>query len=195
METKTEADRNKPVTDVKQKSFAAETKLHQEQLKLNVLLEDNRKKTEELEQKLEAEKKSIKVKKVSFKCEECGQILNTKTDLKEHVRTSHPKHISCNHCEISFSESWIYEKHLKTHNEATSFECTECEKKFYLKWRFSQHMKVHSSPKVKHCHYFNNNKICPFEEVGCKFKHINSIECHNKNSCAIKLCPFQHVVV
>ena len=122
LETKTEADRDKLVTDVKQKSFAAETKFHQEQLKLNVLLEDNRKKTEELEQKLEAEKKSIKVKKVSFKCEECGQILNTKTDLKEHVRTSHPKHISCNHCEISFSESWIYEKHLKTHHEATSFE-------------------------------------------------------------------------
>ena len=52
LETKTEADRNKLVTDVKQKSFATETKLHQEQLKLNVLLEDNRKKTEDLEQKL-----------------------------------------------------------------------------------------------------------------------------------------------
>ena len=182
LETKTEAEINKLDTNMKQKSFESETKLQQGQFKLKELLEDNRNKIEELKLKLETEKKSIKVNKVTFKCEECGQIVSSKTDLKVHVRSCHPKHISCDHCEMSFSESWIYEKHLKIHSEAKSYECTECEKKFYLKWRFSQHMKVHSSSKVKHCHYFNNGKTCPFKEVGCKFKHTNSIECRNKNN-------------
>ena len=67
MEIKSEADRNKLVTDIKQKWSAAETKLHQEQLKLKGHLEDTRNKTEELELKLEAEKKSIKVKKDQWK--------------------------------------------------------------------------------------------------------------------------------
>ena len=39
---------------------------------------------------------------------------------------------------------------------------------------------------------FNNEKVCPFEEVGCKFLHEASEVCFNKGSCKIKLCPYKH---
>ena len=85
--------------------------------------------------------------------------------------------------------------HLETHNNKKEFKCDECGKKFFLKWRFSQHMKVHTCPKVNNCHYFNNDKNCPFEVAGCKFKHAQSSECCKKSKCQIKLCPQQHSVV
>ena len=92
LETKTDADRSKLDADIKQKSFQSEAKLQQEQVKLNGLLEDNRSKIKELELKIETEKKSIKVKRVIFTCEECGHILDSKIDLKLHVKSNHPKH-------------------------------------------------------------------------------------------------------
>ena len=133
--------------------------------------------------------------KTSFTYAECGQVLKTRTELRSHVRDSHPKHITCNKCDISFSESWKFEIHLKTHTEIKEHKCGQCGKEFYLKWCFSQHMKILSCPKVKHCHYFNNKTVCPFEEVGCKFKHTKSSECRNKTDCKIRLCPFQHSIV
>ena len=45
---------------------------------------------------------------------------------------------------------------------------------------------------VKCCHYFNNEKLCPFEEIGCMFRHAESKNCRFKQLCKIKLCQFQH---
>ena len=127
------------------------------------LLEENRKKIEDVDKRMEIQKRSIKMNKTSFTCEECGQILKSRTELGSDILISK--------------------------------KCGQCGKEFYLKWRFSQHMKTHSCPKVKHCHYFNNKTVCPFEEVGCKFKHNKTSECRNKNGCTIILCPFQHSIV
>jgi hypothetical protein len=41
-------------------------------------------------------------------------------------------------------------------------------------------MNLHSEEKVysvNNCHYFNNDKKCPFEELGCKFLHSVSQIC------------------
>ena len=45
---------------------------------------------------------------------------------------------------------------------------------------------------MKHCHYFNNDKVCPYEEIGCMFRHEKSEPCKYKEFCKNKLCPFQH---
>ena len=195
LEEKTEADKIELHEDIEQKKFETEVVRHQEQLQLKELLEVNKRKIEQVEERLETQKKFIKTNTISIKCEECRQIFKTRADLKSHVRSSHPKHITCNQCELSFTESWQLEMHLKTHNAVKEFKCDECGKEFYLKWRFSQHIKTHKCPKVKHCHYFNNNKVCPYEEVGCKFKHTKSSQCRNKNNCKTKLCAFQHSIV
>ena len=42
------------------------------------------------------------------------------------------------------------------------------------------------------CHYFNNNKSCPYNEIGCKFIHRKSKYCINKDKCQQKLCCYQH---
>ena len=88
--------------DVKQKVYESETKLQQEQYKLKGLLQENRTKIEELEIKMETKKKTTEETKVSFRCEECGKVFLTKPKLKVHIKTYHPKNISCDHFELTF---------------------------------------------------------------------------------------------
>ena len=49
----------------------------------------------------------------------------------------------------------------------------------------------HKNRKAPFCHYFNNNKTCPFEGR-CKYRHEKSFPCRNKNSCSRHLCQFTH---
>jgi hypothetical protein len=53
-------------------------------------------------------------------------------------------------------------------------------------------MRLHTDKNVLHCHYFNNNKNCPFEEHGCKFIHAVSENCVFGESCRRRLCPCRH---
>ena len=41
------------------------------------------------------------------------------------------------------------------------------------------------------CHFYNNGKPCPFQEIGCMFRHENSGQCKTR-LCTRKLCQFQH---
>ena len=47
---------------------------------------------------------------------------------------------------------------------------------------------------IKFCHYFNNKKNCPYEEIGCMFKHAKSDDCWFKERCRNKLCQYAHDV-
>ena len=47
---------------------------------------------------------------------------------------------------------------------------------------------------IKFCHYFNNKKDCPYEEIGCMFKHAKSDNCWFKEHCKNKLCQYAHDV-
>ena len=51
-----------------------------------------------------------------------------------------------------------------------TFSCEACNKDFYLQWRLEKHRKVHEET-TKLCRFYANKKICPFERVGCKFRH------------------------
>ena len=61
-----------------------------------------------------------------------------------------------------------------------------------MKWRLDKHEKAHTLENIKFCHYFNNEKNCPYEEVGCMFKHEQSQVCRYKDNCSNKLCQFHH---
>ena len=54
------------------------------------------------------------------------------------------------------------------------------------------HMKNHSNKWVKKCHYFNNNLVCPFEEMGCMFLHEDSVICKFGEKCSINFCSYKH---
>ena len=52
-------------------------------------------------------------------------------------------------------------------------------------------MSVHET--TKYCYYYNNDKFCPYDELGCKFRHEVSIPCKFRE-CKNILCQFRHNV-
>ena len=54
-------------------------------------------------------------------------------------------------------------------------------------------MKIQTQEFVKFCHYYNNDKFCPFEELGCNFLHKVAQNCGLGKKCKIWLCPRQHL--
>ena len=107
------------------------------------------------------------------------------------MKEKHKKFIKCRKCDETFDETFQLENHMKEH-EVQTFKCEVCEKSFYIKWRLEKHKTMHQQSDVKFCHYFNNEKLCPFEEIGCMFRHAKAEPCKFKNSCKSYLCQFQH---
>ena len=83
------------------------------------------------------------------------------------------------------------EEHLEHHGNERPFKCSICEKGFYMKWRMEKHTSDHRVD-IKFCHYFNNDKPCPYDKVGCKFKHETAPECRFNLKCTFNLCQFTH---
>ena len=131
-------------------------------------------------------------KSQSNECTECGKVFENKTYLRQHVKRRHSIPVTCEICGESFDNSCKLEKHLKNHSEASVFSCSTCGKTFYMRWRLNKHMALHNETDLKHCHYYNNRKDCPFEDIGCKFAHKFSEECKFSSKCREYLCPFQH---
>ena len=42
---------------------------------------------------------------------------------------------------------------------------------------------------IKPCHYYNNEKLCPYDELGCKFLHSVADKCKFGQKCKRRLCP------
>jgi hypothetical protein len=62
----------------------------------------------------------------------------------------------------------------------------------FLKWRLSKHQQTHSIKTTKKCHYFNNGKACPYEDIGCMFAHEQSDICKFGKLCRNNLCSYMH---
>ena len=127
------------------------------------------------------------------KCVQCDKSFDDKKKLKKHLRETHPRQIKCKSCDKVFSENCELEFHIKTdHVERPEYGCDLCGKKFVLKWRLAKHLQNHTSKSTKKCHYFNNGKICPYEDIGCMFAHETSDMCRFGQVCANKLCSYKH---
>ena len=128
-----------------------------------------------------------------FNCRACDNSFDSKKSLKVHIKASHPQTIKCNLCEETFEQNSDLERHIEEeHEKNRKYECDKCGKTFALRWRLGKHQESHASSKNKKCHYFNNNKVCPFEEIGCMFAHIVSDMCMYGQKCSHKLCSYQH---
>ena len=128
-----------------------------------------------------------------FKCKKCDKSSESARSLKKHVVETHSKEIKCKVCDKKFTKNCDLEVHLNSeHQEAKIYGCDKCEMTFVLKWRLDKHKNIHSSENLKFCHYFNNEKVCPYQKFGCMFKHDHAEQCKFKEKCANKLCQFKH---
>ena len=123
--------------------------------------------------------------------EVCDKTLIVGPSLKEQIKTRHSKTYECEFCDDTFTESWKMEEHLEHHGNERPFKCSICEKGFYMKWRMEKHTSDHRVD-IKFCHYFNSDKPCPYDKVGCRFKHETAPECRFNLKCTFKLCQFTH---
>ena len=81
--------------------------------------------------------------------------------------------------------------HVKKHEE---HKCEQCDKSFkYLDLKKKHILISHENVKL-YSHFFNNDKTCPFDEIGCMFAHETSEVCRFDKICKNKLCPFQHTI-
>ena len=110
------------------------------------------------------------------------QLVKLENDTKRLVEGSfekdidHEKHhhhiLKCMLCSDAFKNISELEKHIEEkHDEHDTFECETCGKKFVTKFRLEKHTKMHLNVAIKPCHYFRRNQPCPYENLGCKFRH------------------------
>ena len=129
-----------------------------------------------------------------FKCKQCDIKFLKKANLQNHIETNHPKSIVCKLCGDKFSEIHQLEDHLqKVHKRSKRFLCGVCNTGFLMRWRLHKHLEMHKKGEAQRfCHYFNNKKKCPYQDVGCKFLHEESPDCRFEHLCSRQLCQYRH---
>lgn len=176
------------------KSLSQEVDTLKEQIKEIPLLKQKLLELEKILSKLKLSEEITEEENLKMiNCNHCDETFDQKKKLNKHLREIHPRKIKCKTCDKVFSENCELEVHIKTHHlENTEYRCNLCDKTFVLKWRLSKHLQYHSSETKKKCHYFNNEKICPYEDIGCMFDHEMSEICKFGEFCANKLCSYKH---
>ena len=121
------------------------------------------------------------------------KVMNTKSkksNTKIDQTFQNSKSTKCSQCEETFSRNCDLENHFEVHQIDKEHTCNVCGKQFFLQWRLRKHMQMHTE-NAPFCHFYNNGKLCPFQEIGCMFRHENSGPC-KRRLCTRKLCQFQH---
>ena len=81
---------------------------------------------------------------------------------------------------------------MAEHGLSQKHSCEFCGKHFHLKWRLRKHMQNHElGYDVPRCHYYRNQKECPYVKVGCMYKHEKSGKC-KAIICTRQMCQFEH---
>jgi hypothetical protein len=124
--------------------------------------------------------KELKAKMTGLDVAIAGLRLTNRSHVQQEVLRNTAKVTrskSCNFCEQTVVKNCDLETHLKeVHDVQKKCKCTVCNKDFVLDWRHKKHMKMHSED-VKFCHFYSNNKKCPFEDIGCMFLHEMAEPC------------------
>ena len=154
------------------------------QFELNVFREElklNRKVLYDVKEELKNDKDEMKKETIEdpqvnschkFICTICDQTFSFKKMLKKHNQTYHTPWIKCKLCDKTFEKTCDLESHIKVdHDSVETLQCEKCDKTFALAWRFKKHQDIHTNKNIRKCHYYNNQKCCPFEVIGCMFDH------------------------
>ena len=158
---------------------------------LNTEFIDLKSKVDTLINKYEVlEKQLKKQKKFRFKCNQCKKKFESIKELQDHRKEegSCESNFKCDECGKTFRNEKQLEVHEKQHQQ---FECDECDSEFSYEGLLERHIEaVHGDMKI-FCHYFNNDKDCPFDDE-CIFAHEDSRACKFGKGCERMMCMFQH---
>jgi hypothetical protein len=118
--------------------------------------------------------------------------IHEKEVIMNSVKSASPnvKVLKCDVCDQTFTRNCDFENHMDEHQKNREYECNICRKQFFLRWRMEKHIKAHAET-AKYCHYHNNRKLCPYEKIGCMFRHESSGPCKSLH-CTRRLCQFEH---
>ena len=87
-----------------------------------------------------------------------------------------------------FEQETQLEKHKLTHKK---YECLDCDRIFKHEAILERHKQAAHEDITLYCHYFNNEKDCPYEDE-CIFVHEESKVCMFGTECERRLCMFRH---
>ena len=79
-----------------------------------------------------------------YKCPACPRTWNTRGEMCEHYRNSHPP-LPCPDCSMTFTSPLTLARHSYKHKERP-IECTVCGEKFAFNSELTQHIPVHKKP-------------------------------------------------
>ena len=129
--------------------------------------------------------------KNNFRCRNCGDKFQALKKLQDHKEEGcSTTKFECDECEKRFKDEDKLQQHKDKMHE--KFECDECEKVFGYESVLEKHKEAAHENAELFCHYFNNDKDCPFEDC-CIFVHEESGNCRYGKNCERNLCMFQHV--
>ena len=97
----------------------------------------------------------------------------------------------CGECE---TESKTREKQIQKKSRTkniSNFNCDKCDKIFNHKVQLSKHIQAAHTKHRLYCHFFNNNKDCPYRNK-CIFIHEDSDNCKYGEVCDRINCMFKH---
>ena len=158
---------------------------------LNSEFEDLKVKINLMIQKYDDLEKEIKKPKQKFQCIKCNlKFENTRELEKQNARSSACQaNYDCDQCELSHTSETQLMRHKKKHGK---FSCDKCEREYNFEGVLEKHIDVvHKSMKI-FCHYYNNNKDCPYSDQ-CIYAHEDAVDCMFGNDCERILCMFRHV--
>ena len=136
------------------------------------------------------EKKLEKQIKGSFKCRKCKEKFESFKKLQKHknAEESCADEFKCEICDKTFNSENDLTLHQKIHG---NFKSEKCDCEYDVVELLEKHVSaVHGQMKI-FCHYFNNEKECPFEGR-CIFSHEESPECKFGQHCERMMCMFVH---
>lgn len=151
---------------------------------LHAKIEGIIKKYEVLEKQLESQKKGL------FKCRKCKENFDSLKGLQKHKNDAEScvDGFKCDRCDKSYTTENDLTEHQLTHG---NFKCEKCENKYDITGQLEKHVSaVHGEFKL-FCHYYNNDKECPFEGR-CIFAHEESPDCRFGKICERVMCMFSH---
>ena len=179
------------IEKLEQISFANKMKIDEIDQKLSVLEEDQLKLKKST--KVEYDNPNIvNSEKSDLNCLPCEHKFENETHSRTHSTPKNARQFECNECESSFSNSHTLEQHMIiVHKKEKEYRCDTCGADFLLMWRLRKHITLHQKESRK-CHFYNNDKECPYSLIGCKFLHEESKICKYADRCEKVMCQYRH---